>query len=220
MRYGIRRYATSRLGRIDLNAGSKAHSGSEKLSSSGGNRTGLGRKFVQYSKDTGYLGVILIGVSLGGLAISQVVLGAVEDYNSNLLFKDAFEKVSTDLKVIDMVGQPMKGYGGLGPRGHPTNPRRTVYKDAEGGDKQIIMYFAIEGPNGKGTAYVNQIKNDEGIYEYNVLSADVQRHGMRTAKRVYIIDNRFRKSGRGPRRGWFGRPLWKPKKTEIPASPQ
>ncbi|KAJ3355704.1 hypothetical protein HDU83_002709 [Entophlyctis luteolus] len=52
-----------------------------------------------YSKDTGYLGVILIGVSLGGLAISQVVLGAVEDYNSNLLFKDAFEKVSTDLKV-------------------------------------------------------------------------------------------------------------------------
>ncbi|KAJ3030735.1 UNVERIFIED_CONTAM: hypothetical protein HDU68_007946 [Siphonaria sp. JEL0065] len=205
----LRSYATTRLGKMNINGGGSNNSHNNQQppkQESAWSRMSLGQKVLQSGKNTGYLGVILGGVGLAGLSLSYVVFDFIEDYQSSKLFDDAFEK------VIDMVGTPMKGHGGLGPRGAPTNPKRTIYKDEQGGEKQVIMYFVLEGPNGKGTAYVNQIKNQEGEYEYNVLSADVQRHGMRSAKRVFIIDNRMKRSSTGPRKGWFGRPLWRKEK--------
>ncbi|KAJ3135226.1 hypothetical protein HK100_002887 [Physocladia obscura] len=150
--YSIRRYATTPIGKIDLKAGgdgSKSSNSSSNKSSSW-NRLSLGKKrkpppkfqsklkpkteirlhnpvfiliVVQSTQNTAYLGVILAGVAAGGMAISYVIYDFVEDYYSGILFDDAFAKVSVDPKVIDMVGTPMKGHGGLGPRGHPTNPK-------------------------------------------------------------------------------------------------
>ncbi|KAI9326513.1 TIM21-domain-containing protein [Obelidium mucronatum] len=209
-----RSYATTRLGRMEMGSGGgSSNNQTPPPKESAWSRMSLGQKVVQSGKNTGYLGVILAGVGLGGLSLSYVVFDFIEDYQSQKLFDDAFDKVSHHAKVIDMVGTPMKGHGGLGPRGAPTNAKRTIYKDDQGGDKQVIMYFVLEGPNGKGTVYVNQIKNNEGEYEYNVLSADVQRHGMRSPKRVFIIDNRMRRGNSGPRKGWFARSIWKKKET-------
>ncbi|KAJ3064402.1 hypothetical protein HDU98_012179 [Podochytrium sp. JEL0797] len=209
-------YATTRLGKMDMGSNNNNHSNKSKQdppadpTASAWSRMTLGQKVAQSTKNTGYLGVILAGVGAGGLALSYVVFDFIEDYQANKLFDDAFEKVSHHPQVVDIVGSPMKGHGGIGPRGAPTNVRRTIYKDDAGGDKQVIMYFMLEGPNGKGSAYVNQMKNPDGDYEYQVLSADVQRHGQRvgTAKRIFIIDNRMKRQSRGPRKGWFAKSMW------------
>ncbi|KAJ3284719.1 hypothetical protein HDU79_007930 [Rhizoclosmatium sp. JEL0117] len=214
----VRCYATTRLGKMDMNAGgsgkgSSSQQATPKTKESAWSRMSLGQKVVQGTKNTGYLGVILAGVGLGGLSLSYVIVDFIDDYYAKKLFDDAFEKVSSHGAIIDTIGTPMRGHGGIGPRGGEQNVRRTVYKDDQGGDKQVIMYFVIEGPNGKGTAYVNQIKNADGEYEYNVLSADVQRHGQRpgSAKRVFIIDNRLKRQNKGGSKGWFARSIWKQK---------
>ncbi|KAJ3242751.1 hypothetical protein HDU78_001190 [Chytriomyces hyalinus] len=217
----LQQYSTTRLGRIDLNA--KQGSGSASSNSSNSANThakkpmpkkeSIWKKIWDGTISTGYLGVILAGVGAGGLAISYVVSDFIEGYHAEKLFDDAFEKVQRHPQVVDMVGMPMRGHGGKGPRGGETKVTRTIYKDDQGGDKMVVMYFALEGPNGKGTVYVNQVKNAEtDEYEYNVLSADVQRHGMRSAKRFVLIDNRTKRRPSGQKRGWFGmKPLWRGK---------
>ncbi|KAJ3236080.1 hypothetical protein HDU81_011197 [Chytriomyces hyalinus] len=222
----LQQYSTTRLGRIDLNAkqgSSSGSSGSSNASTASSASThskqpqpkkeSIWRKIWDGTISTGYLGVILAGVGAGGLAISYVVSDFIEGYHAEKLFDDAFDKVQRHPQVVDMVGLPMRGHGGKGPRGGETKVTRTIYKDDQGADKMVVMYFALEGPNGKGTVYVNQVKNPEtDEYEYNVLSADVQRHGMRSAKRFVLIDNRTKRRPAGGKKGWFGmKPLWRGK---------
>ncbi|KAI8854910.1 TIM21-domain-containing protein [Chytridium lagenaria] len=144
------------------------------------------QKVVHTTKNAGYLGIILFGVSVFGTALTFTGFNLIEDYRVNTTFEEAMNRIKENEKVQDLIGEPMEGVGDLmGPRGRASRLQRNFFQDAKG-NKRLRMRFYLKGSLANGVVMLERVKDEEGNWIFDYLFVDVE-GGRRRPYRVSII---------------------------------
>ncbi|XP_070574055.1 mitochondrial import inner membrane translocase subunit Tim21-like isoform X2 [Ptychodera flava] len=75
------------------------------------------QKVVETSKTVSYLGVILIGVGVTALMFFTIGKELFSANSPNAIYTDALKLCKSDERVIDAIGEPIKGFGETTRRG-------------------------------------------------------------------------------------------------------
>ncbi|KAJ3216656.1 Mitochondrial import inner membrane translocase subunit Tim21 [Dinochytrium kinnereticum] len=131
-------------------------------------------RLVHTTKNAGYLGVILFGVTVFGTALTFTGFNLVEDWRVNSTLEEAMERIKDNDKALDHIGMPMEAVGDMmGPRGRASRLHRHFYKDAQGYER-LKMRFYVRGPISNGTVNLEKYKNDDGEWVFDHLYLDVE----------------------------------------------
>ncbi|KAF9939764.1 mitochondrial import inner membrane translocase subunit tim21 [Modicella reniformis] len=142
------------------------------------------------TKTTTNYAVIATGVVLVG-AIGYAIISELFGSNSDThIFGNALEKVRNDVKLQDIFGSSIKGYGEPSSSKRRRNRRiqSQVVLDTEG-KEHLLMRFYVEGPDNEGTAHLEMVKDQRGNWEYKYLFVDIP-GGVRPAQRVFVEYNK------------------------------
>ncbi|XP_046385490.1 mitochondrial import inner membrane translocase subunit Tim21 [Ischnura elegans] len=141
------------------------------------------------TKTVSYLGVILFGVGVTGFILFTVFKELFSSNSPNSIYTAALEKCRKDPRVVDLLGDPIKGFGEETRRGRRRHVSHIVYE--RDGIQYLRMKFYVQGIRRQGTVHLEMKKNDSGNFEYRYLFVQLDTFPRDT---VILEDNRSEKS--------------------------
>lgn len=137
------------------------------------------------TKTASYLGVIIVGVSIGSVIIYAICSELFSNKSPNRVYSKAFAYVAKDSKVQNVLGDQIKGFGEETRRGRRQHVSHVTYhKD---GLNLLRMKFYVKGSRETGTVHLEMYENEKGKYEYRYLFVVVDDLARRT---IILEDNR------------------------------
>ncbi|XP_043255328.1 mitochondrial import inner membrane translocase subunit Tim21 [Colletes gigas] len=137
------------------------------------------------TKSLGYLGVIVGGVGIVGLMFYIVFNELFSSKSPTKVYSKALDRCIKDPKVVDALGEPIKGYGEESRRGRRTHVNHVIF--VKDGVQHMRMKFYVQGIRRRGTVTLEVQENESGNYVYKYLYVFID-DLMRTA--IKIEDNR------------------------------
>jgi len=145
----------------------------------------LGQKVKQTTKDASYLGVIVAGVGVTGVMFYAILSELFSGESPNSIYTEALRVCRSDQKLVDILGEPIKGYGELSSRGRRRHVSHLKYE--KDGINFMRMLFYVEGTRKKGTVHLEMKQGPKRKYDYRYLFVDIDGYPPQT----YILkDNR------------------------------
>ncbi|KAJ3117745.1 hypothetical protein HDU96_005710 [Phlyctochytrium bullatum] len=139
---------------------------------------------VTTAKNTGYLGVILAGVAVLGLALSSTATNLLEDYRVNTALTESMSLLSSHDGVARALGTPLEGHGDEpGARGRAARLYRRAFRGDDGRER-LVVRFAVKGPADSGVGVVEKVKTD-GVWTIHRLFVDIDRRMGR--RRIVVV---------------------------------
>ncbi|XP_054712641.1 mitochondrial import inner membrane translocase subunit Tim21-like [Uloborus diversus] len=163
----------------------REHSALSEVKESANAELTIAEKVKQTTKDASYLGIIIAGVSVTGLMFYAIVRELFSRQSPNSVYTDALKICRNEPKVVDVLGEPIKGYGELSSRGRRRHVSHLMYE--KNGKNYMRMKFYIEGIRKKGTVHLEMKEVNKGKYDYRYLFVDVEGYPSRT---IILKDNR------------------------------
>ncbi|XP_014678546.1 PREDICTED: mitochondrial import inner membrane translocase subunit Tim21-like [Priapulus caudatus] len=148
--------------------------------------TSLGEKVKQTSKDLTWIVVIVGGAGIIGLMFYYIFYELFSKDSPTGVYGDALKRCKKNMKVTDVLGEPLKAYGEMSSRGRRRHVSNTVFVERDG-TKHMRMRFYVEGSVRKATVHVEMRENDRGKYEYLYLIVELDGYPQRT---IVVEDNR------------------------------
>lgn len=146
----------------------------------------VGEKVKQASKDAYYTGIIIVGVGVTALMFYAIFRELFSRRSPNSIYTEALELCKQSTKVIDAVGEPIKGYGETTARGRRRHVSHMEY--VQDGVNHMRMKFYIEGCRRKGTVHLEVQEDSNGNYQYRYLFVDLDQDFPRQT--IILKDNR------------------------------
>lgn len=179
---GLKRYTSTNSS--EENRSKTASSSLSEVKESAGKVT-IGQKVQQTTKDVYYTGIIVAGVTITGVILYTIFRELFSKESPNGIYSDALRKCKENLKVVNMIGEPIKGYGETTSRGRRRHVSHVEFE--QDGVKCMRMKFYIQGSRKKATVHLEVRQNDKKKYEYRYLFVEMDGYAAET---VILEDNR------------------------------
>lgn len=117
------------------------------------------------TKTASYLTILLTGFGIGGIIIYAVLSELFSGKSVNALYSKTFKYVSGDPRVVNIIGDQIKGFGEENRRGRRQHVSHVLYK--RGDSDCVRMKFYIKGSRGSGTVHLEMVEvNGQYVYRY------------------------------------------------------
>ncbi|XP_021925080.1 mitochondrial import inner membrane translocase subunit Tim21 isoform X3 [Zootermopsis nevadensis] len=140
------------------------------------------------TKTASYLGVILAGVGVTAVIFYQVFQELFSNKSSNSVYTTSLKKCCKDPRVIDSLGEPIKGFGEETRRGRRRHVSHLFYE--RDGINFLRMKYYIQGSRKRGTVHLEMRENDKGDFDYRYLFVQLEDYPRNV---IIIEDNRYDK---------------------------
>uniref|UniRef100_A0A1B6FI33 Mitochondrial import inner membrane translocase subunit Tim21 n=1 Tax=Cuerna arida TaxID=1464854 RepID=A0A1B6FI33_9HEMI len=137
------------------------------------------------TKTASYLGVILLGVGVTGIIFYTVLGELFSSKSPNNVYSKALERVCSDTRVMDALGEPISGYGEENRRGRRQHVSHLLYE--KNGEKRLRMKFYISGTRKRATVHLEMREDESGKYTYRYLFVELDDFGRHP---IIFEDNR------------------------------
>ncbi|XP_014251701.1 mitochondrial import inner membrane translocase subunit Tim21 [Cimex lectularius] len=137
------------------------------------------------TKTVSYSVVILAGVSVTAMLFYVIFKELFSSKSPNNVYAKAFDRCTRETKVLDALGEPIKGFGEENRRGRRRHVSHTLYE--VNGVVHMRMRFYLKGSRKSATAHLEVKENENGDYEYRYLFIQLDDYP-RTV--IVIEDNR------------------------------
>ncbi|XP_046676941.1 mitochondrial import inner membrane translocase subunit Tim21 [Homalodisca vitripennis] len=137
------------------------------------------------TKTASYLGVILLGVGVTGIIFYTVLGELFSSKSPNNVYSKALERVCSDTRVMDALGEPISGYGEENRRGRRQHVSHLLYE--KNGEKRLRMKFYISGTRKRATVHLEMREDESGNYTYRYLFVELDDFGRHP---IIFEDNR------------------------------
>ncbi|CAG2171709.1 unnamed protein product, partial [Oppiella nova] len=135
----------------------------------------IGAKVKQTTQDITYLGVILLGVSVTGVILWAIFRELFSSVSPSVLYSNALKLCKCDPRVVEAIGQPIKGFGELSSRGRRRRVSSVEY-DKEG-ERVIRVQFYLKGSKTSGTVQLEAFKHKSNTqFRYLFVQLDSSGH--------------------------------------------
>ncbi len=143
----------------------------------------IGEKVKQTTQDVSYLSVILGGISITCLILYAVFRELFSSSSPNVLYSNALKRCKSDPRVIEALGQPIKGFGEMTTRGRRRHVSAFEYE--KDGQKLIRVKFYLKGSKRSATVHLETYKNKSQLrylfvemdsYPNNIIILEDNRH--------------------------------------------
>ncbi|XP_065221799.1 mitochondrial import inner membrane translocase subunit Tim21 [Planococcus citri] len=141
------------------------------------------------TKTVSYLGFVLVGFSIGLSVIFAICYELFSGKSPNKIYSKAFDYVSKDSRIQNVIGDQIKGFGEETRRGRRRHIAHVSYQ--KDGMNLLRMKFYIKGNRESGTVHLEMFENEKGKYEYRYLF--VVTDGV-NPKSIILEDNRYKAS--------------------------
>ncbi|KDR16646.1 mitochondrial import inner membrane translocase subunit Tim21 isoform X1 [Zootermopsis nevadensis] len=162
-----------------------------KLTKVKSTEVGISKTFKQVKETTktaSYLGVILAGVGVTAVIFYQVFQELFSNKSSNSVYTTSLKKCCKDPRVIDSLGEPIKGFGEETRRGRRRHVSHLFYE--RDGINFLRMKYYIQGSRKRGTVHLEMRENDKGDFDYRYLFVQLEDYPRNV---IIIEDNRYDK---------------------------
>ncbi|XP_069691981.1 mitochondrial import inner membrane translocase subunit Tim21 isoform X2 [Periplaneta americana] len=140
------------------------------------------------TKTVSYMGVIIAGVGLTAILLYQVFRELFSSKSPNSIYTTSLKKCCNDTRVIDSLGEPIKGFGEETRRGRRRHVSHLFYE--RDGVNFLRMKYYIQGSRKRGTVHLEMRENDVGDFDYRYLFVQLDDYPRNT---IIIEDNRYDK---------------------------
>ncbi|KAG8235416.1 hypothetical protein J437_LFUL015872, partial [Ladona fulva] len=144
------------------------------------------REVKENTKTASYLSVILIGVGVTGYIFYIIFKELFSSNSPNSIYSAALERCRKDNRVVDTLGDPIKGFGEETRRGRRRHVSHILYE--RDGVQYLRMKFYVQGSRRQGTVHLEMKKNDHGDFEYRYLFVQLDSFPRDT---IILEDNRL-----------------------------
>lgn len=144
------------------------------------------KKVKETTKTASYLGVILAGVGVTAVIFYQVFRELFSSKSPNSVYTTSLKKCCADPRVIDSLGEPIKGFGEETRRGRRRHVSHLFYE--RDGINFLRMKYYIQGSRKRGTVHLEMRENDKGDFDYRYLFVQLEDYPRST---IVIEDNRY-----------------------------
>lgn len=141
------------------------------------------------TKTVSYLGFVLVGFSIGLSVIFAICYELFSSKSPNKVYAKAFDYVSKDTRVQNVIGDQIKGFGEETRRGRRQHIAHVAYQ--KDGINLLRMKFYIKGSRETGTVQLEMFENQEGKYDYRYLFVVTEGLNPRS---IILEDNRYKAS--------------------------
>jgi len=138
------------------------------------------------AKTASYLGVILAGIGVTAVIFYQVFRELFSSKSPNSVYTTSLKKCRQDPRVIDSLGEPIKGFGEETRRGRRRHVSHLFYE--RDGINFLRMKYYIQGSRKRGTVHLEMRENDKGDFDYRYLFVQLDDYPRNT---IIIEDNRY-----------------------------
>jgi import inner membrane translocase subunit TIM21 len=145
----------------------------------------LGEKVQRAGKDATYTGIIIVGVAVTGLMFFAIGRELFSGQSPSGIYSRAVKLCNNSEQVRDAVGEPMKAYGEMNRRGRRRFVRHAEYE--VDGVKRMKVQFYVEGPQNKGTVFVDVKQDARGKYQFEYVLLETENFPRRV---IVVEDNR------------------------------
>jgi len=138
------------------------------------------------AKTASYMGVILAGIGVTAVIFYQVFRELFSSKSPNSVYTTSLKKCCQDPRVIDSLGEPIKGFGEETRRGRRRHVSHLFYE--RDGINFLRMKYYIQGSRKRGTVHLEMRENDKGDFYYRYLFVQLDDYPRNT---IIIEDNRY-----------------------------
>ncbi|XP_067006942.2 mitochondrial import inner membrane translocase subunit Tim21 [Anabrus simplex] len=138
------------------------------------------------TKTVSYLGVIVVGVGVTGIMFFAVFQELFSSKSPNSVYSAALDKCCNEPRILNALGDPIKGFGEETRRGRRRHVSHLLYE--KDGINYLRMKFYIQGSRRRGTVHLEMRENDKGKYEYRYLFVQLDDYPRDT---IILEDNRY-----------------------------
>lgn len=124
------------------------------------------------TKTVSYLGIIVIGLGVTGVMMYAVFHELFSSKSPNNIYTSALERCCSEPRVLNVLGEPIKGYGEETRRGRRRHTSHVFYQ--KDGINMIRMKFYIQGSRRRGTVHLEMKEDASGrfVYRYLIVKMD------------------------------------------------
>ncbi|PSN50879.1 Mitochondrial import inner membrane translocase subunit Tim21 [Blattella germanica] len=140
------------------------------------------------AKTASYMGIILAGVGVTAVIFYQIFKELFSSKSPNSVYTVSLQKCCEDPRVIDALGEPIKGYGEETRRGRRRHVSHLFYEKE--GISYLRMKYYIQGSRKKGTVHLEMWENEKKDFDYRYLFVQLDDFPRNT---IIIEDNRLDK---------------------------
>lgn len=116
----------------------------------------------------------------------QVFRELFSSKSPNSVYTTSLKKCCADPRVIDSLGEPIKGFGEETRRGRRRHVSHLFYE--RDGINFLRMKYYIQGSRKRGTVHLEMRENDKGDFDYRYLFVQLEDYPRST---IVIEDNRY-----------------------------
>ncbi|GLG96853.1 hypothetical protein R5R35_004942 [Gryllus longicercus] len=138
------------------------------------------------TKTASYLGVIVIGVGVTGIMFYAVLRELFSSKSPNNVYSAALSRCCVEPRVLNALGEPIKGFGEETRRGRRRHVSHLFYQ--KNGTNYLRMQFYIQGSRRRGTVHLEMKEDDKGKFEYSYLIVKMDDYPPDV---IVLEDNRF-----------------------------
>ena len=139
------------------------------------------------TKTVSYLGFILVGFSIGISVIFAICYELFSSKSPNKVYAKAFDYVSNDPRIQNVLGDQIKGFGEETRRGRRQHIAHVAYQ--KDGLNLLRMKFYLKGNRESATVHLEMFENEKGNYDYRYLF--VVTDGL-NPRSIILEDNRYK----------------------------
>lgn len=150
------------------------------------NELTIGEKVAQTTKDATYLGIIIGGIGVTAIILYAVFKELFSSSSPNVIYSNALKRCKSDARVVEAVGEPIKGFGEETSRGRRRHVSFINYQKDD--TKYIRVKFYIKGCKRRATVHLEMKENDSHTFEYRYLFVELDGFPQET---IVIEDNRL-----------------------------
>jgi len=145
----------------------------------------IGEKVKQTTKDAYYTGIVIAGIAVTGIMFYTIFRELFSKQSPNGIYTDALKLCKENNKVMDALGEPIKGHGETTSRGRRRHVSHVEFE--KDGVKCMRMRFYAQGSRRRGTVHLEVQKNEKSKYEYRYLFVELDGYPRET---IILLDNR------------------------------
>ncbi|XP_049857145.1 mitochondrial import inner membrane translocase subunit Tim21 [Schistocerca gregaria] len=138
------------------------------------------------TKTVSYMGIILAGLGLTGVMFYTVFKELFSSKSPNSVYSKTLERCIEDPRIINALGEPIKGFGEQTRRGRRRHVSHLFYE--RDGINHLRMKFYIQGSMRRGTVHLEMRENDKKEFEYRYLFVQMDDFPRET---IILEDNRY-----------------------------
>jgi len=147
--------------------------------------TSVAETVKETTKTVSYLGVIIAGVGVTAIMFYAVFSELFSSKSPNSVYSKALDRCLQDTRLVDSLGEPVKGHGETTRRGRRRHTNHIEYE--KDGVKHLRMIFYLKGSRNSGTVHLEVKENESGNYEYRYLFVELDDFSRRV---IILEDNR------------------------------